>query len=103
MLRRRLWVDSAPRADRGLGLDHLFAPRQVLGKRADVAYRRPAGSIHLALGHGIIVGGPWRRGGPDGQIREIERELIVSVARENGSEKLLIGPGCGALSSQQTR
>ena len=64
---------GAAGADRGLGLDHLLAPRQVLGKRADVAHRRPAGAIHLALA--LIVGGRWRRGGPDGQIVEIEREL----------------------------
>ena len=32
-----------------------------------------------------------------------EWKSFVSVARENGSEKLLIGPGCRALSSQQTR
>src|SRR4051812_39608099 len=62
-------------ADRGLGLDYLLAPRQMLGKRTDVAQRRPAGSLQLALGPVIIVGGRWRRGGPDGQIVEIEREL----------------------------
>src|SRR4051812_21258352 len=66
---------GAAGADRGLGLDHLLAARQMLGKRADVAQRRPAGAIHLALGPALIVGGRWRRGGPDGQIIEIEREL----------------------------
>src|SRR5215207_4983517 len=65
---------EAAGADRGLGFNHLLAPRQVLGKRADVANRRPAGSIHRALGPGIIVGGRGRRGGPDSQILEIERE-----------------------------
>src|SRR3954451_146353 len=39
---------GAAGADRGLGLDHLLAPRQVLGKRADVAQRWPAGLLQLA-------------------------------------------------------
>src|SRR5215213_3133477 len=38
---------EAAGADRGLGLNHLLAARQVLGKRANVAHCRPAGSNHL--------------------------------------------------------
>src|SRR4051794_19385327 len=57
---------EAAGADCGLGLDHLLAPRQMLGKSTDIAHRRPARSIHLALSHALIVGGRWRRGGPDG-------------------------------------
>src|SRR5215210_1536965 len=66
---------GAAGADRSLGFNHLLAPWQMLGKRADVAHRWPAGSLQLALGHALIVGGQWRRGRPDGQIVEIEREL----------------------------
>src|SRR4051812_8634334 len=40
-----------------------------------IANRRPAGATALALGPALIVGGRWRRGRPDGQIVEIEREL----------------------------
>src|SRR3954467_6959804 len=54
---------GAAGADRGLGLNHLLAARQMLGKSTDIAYRRPARSIHLALSHALIVGGRWRRGG----------------------------------------
>src|SRR4029453_5667321 len=53
---------GAAGADRGLGPDHLLPPRQMLGKRADVAQRWPAGAIPLALGPALIVGGRWRRG-----------------------------------------
>src|SRR3954454_13622746 len=48
---------GAAGADRGLGLDHLLAPRQMLGKRTDIAQRWPAGPLQLALGHTFIVGG----------------------------------------------
>jgi len=87
---------GAAGADRGLGLDHLLAPRQMLGKRADVAHRWPAGAIPLALGHGIIVGGRCRRGRPDGQIVEIERELgdvdDGGLLRSCPEQEILQGP-----------
>src|SRR3712207_8955573 len=39
---------GAAGANRGLGLDHLLAPRQMLGKRTDVAQRWPRSEEHTS-------------------------------------------------------
>ena len=85
---------GAAGADRGLGLDHLLAPRQVLGKRADVAHRRPAGDP-LALGPALIVGGRWRRVGPTARSSRSSGSWATSITAarsERAPKEILQGP-----------